>query len=349
MDKANDSLLKFINPKQGSTVMIYDVHASESGALAILDDLYNQIRTYKDKSIKWVFVISTPRYKKTDTIIVRRFPWVKKNWGFRFFFDAVYTRKLLKEFCPDQVVSLQNKAISFFNKRQIVYLHQSVFVTDHQFKIRTDGVRIWIYQHILCKIALRSFAKADTIVVQTQWMKSALVKKKGIREELIKVFPPDITCNGIGTFQDSLENRRRFFYPAMSYTYKNHMTLLKALKFIQDQGMSAYELILTIHPDENRHTKCLENYIKEHKLHVSMRGLLTREEVLELYTRSVLVFPSYLESYGMPLLEARLTGTYILASDCPFCHEILSDYSKVKYFKEMDYKELGRMLMDLNK
>ena len=39
---AADSLIGLVNPKPNSTVMIYDVHASESGALAILDDLYKQ-------------------------------------------------------------------------------------------------------------------------------------------------------------------------------------------------------------------------------------------------------------------------------------------------------------------
>ena len=52
---AADSLIGLVNPKPNSTVMIYDVHASESGALAILDDLYKQIRAYTDKSVKWVY------------------------------------------------------------------------------------------------------------------------------------------------------------------------------------------------------------------------------------------------------------------------------------------------------
>ena len=42
------SLIEIVNPKPNSTVMIYDVHASESGALAILDDFYRQIRTHID-------------------------------------------------------------------------------------------------------------------------------------------------------------------------------------------------------------------------------------------------------------------------------------------------------------
>ncbi|RGG21959.1 hypothetical protein DWY56_06845 [Ruminococcus sp. AF25-3LB] len=94
MDKS--SLLDIIEPKANSTILIYDVHASESGALAILDDLYIQIKDYPDKSIKWVFAVSTPYYQNTDTITVLRYSWVKKNWGYRLFFDNITTRKYLE-------------------------------------------------------------------------------------------------------------------------------------------------------------------------------------------------------------------------------------------------------------
>ena len=79
------SLISIIDPKPHSTILIYDVHASESGALAILNDLYNQIVAYDDYTIKWIFIVSTPEYKETSNIIVRRFPWIKKNRPFALY------------------------------------------------------------------------------------------------------------------------------------------------------------------------------------------------------------------------------------------------------------------------
>ena len=61
----SSSMLRLINPKPYTTVMIYDVHASESGALAILDDLYHQVCVYPDKTINWIFIVSTPEYEET--------------------------------------------------------------------------------------------------------------------------------------------------------------------------------------------------------------------------------------------------------------------------------------------
>lgn len=344
-----DSLISLVAPQPNSTVMIYDVHASESGALAILNDLYNQIRSYEDKSIKWIFVVSTPEYEETDNIIVRRFPWVKKSWGHRYFFDTIITRKLLKEFNPDQVFSLQNKGISFYSKRQLVYLHLPFILTDHKFNMKVDGKKLWLYQNVVSKSIFSSLRKVDMTIVQTHWMKEALVKKANVKADKITILQPDITSNQIGIFDDTLENRKRIFYPATAFTYKNHMTLLRALKIVQDSGITNYQLILTIKPDENGYTEKLYQYATANHLNVKFGGPIPREQVFEMYTKSILVFPSYVESFGLPLLEARMSGTYIVASDCPFSREILDGYEKAMFFEETNAKELSEYLIRLEK
>jgi len=338
---SKSSLLDIIEPQSDSTILIYDVHASESGALAILDDLYVQIRDYPDKSIKWIFAVSTPEYQESDNITVHRFPWVKKNWGYRLYFNNVTTRQLLKEYKPDKVFSLQNKGISFYNGPQYVYLHLPFILTNYKFNIRKDGKKLWLYQNVLRKSIFASLRRADKTIVQTCWMKDALVDKAGIRAERIAVDVPDISMNDIGFFEDTPKNRRRFFYPATAFTYKNHMTLLKGLKYAVDYGLDDYELFLTIKPDENAYTRSLADYADSNKLNVIFHGQMTREEVFRRYTNSVLVFPSYVESFGLPLLEARMTNAPIIAADCPFSREILEGYDRVKYFPEKDFKILG--------
>lgn len=340
----NESLISLINPKPNSTVMIYDVHASESGALAILNDLYNQIREYSDKSVKWVFIVSTPEYQETENIIVKRFPWVKKNWGYRFYFDNIVVKSLLSEFRPDQVFSLQNKGVPYYKNRQLVYLHLPFILTDHKFNIRTDGKKLWLYQNIISKSIFRSLRKVDLTIVQTQWMKDALVRKANVNADKIVIQKPNISTNNIGRFTDIAENRKRFFYPATAFTYKNHITLLKALKQIQDQGYSDYELFLTIKPDENKLTEALYKYAADNNLNVIFNGPVSREEVFERYTNSILIFPSYVESFGLPLLEARMTGTYVISSDTSFSREILEGYDKASFFSEMDHKQLGECI-----
>ncbi|MDY4671153.1 MAG: glycosyltransferase [Oliverpabstia sp.] len=345
--KEKQSLINILNPEPNSTVMIYDVHASESGALAILDDLYRQIKSYPDKSIRWIFIVSTPEYEETDNIIVLRFPWVKKNWGFRYYFDTVTTKKLIRNLNPDQIFSLQNKGVGCFNKEQVVYLHLPFVLTDHRFTVRADGKKLWLYQNIVSKSIFRSLRKVKFTIVQTHWMKEALVKKAKVDKEKVIILQPDISTNCIGTYVDSIKNRHSFFYPATAFSYKNHMTMLKALNYAKNRGLKDYSVMLTIKPDENELTRALFEYAQSHQLNVMFEGQISREKVFEMYAKSVLLFPSYVESFGLPLLEARMSGTYIIASDCPFSHEILSGYDKAKFFEEMDYKKMGELILDL--
>ena len=46
-------------------------------------------------------------------------------------------------------------------------------------------------------------------------------------------------------------------------------------------------------------------------------GYLKKEELLEIIKHTILVFPSYIETVGLPLVEAQIFDAVILVSDCP--------------------------------
>lgn len=325
--------------------LIYDVHASESGALSILDDLYLKLKDDLNKDNQFVFIVSTPQYEKTENISVERYPWVKKSWFHRIYFDVFTTRKILKKYRPDKVYSLQNKGISFFHGEQDVYLHLPFVLCDYRFDLKKDGKRLWLYQNILSKSIFRSLRKVDKVIVQTHWMKDALIKKAGVNEKNIVVQAPDIKMNEIGTYVDKPENRKRFFYPATAFNYKNHLTLLKAIKCAVDKGLKDYEVIFTLRKDENSYTESLYSYASDNGLNIKFIGKVPREKVFEFYTKSVLLFPSFVESFGLPLLEGRMSGTFVIASDCPFSKEILNGYDKAVFFEPYDYKKMAEHIL----
>lgn len=64
------------------------------------------------------------------------------------------------------------------------------------------------------------------------------------------------------------------------------------------------------------------------------------------YSETVTVFPSYLESFGYPLMEARIAGAPIIASDTFFSHEILDGYENAKFFKFDNPQELASLMKE---
>ncbi|WP_236300697.1 glycosyltransferase, partial [Enterobacter bugandensis] len=56
----------------------------------------------------------------------------------------------------------------------------------------------------------------------------------------------------------------------------------------------------------------------------------------------IIVFPSYIESYGLPLIEAASLGKKIICSDLPYSRDVLSGYEGaifVDYNSEIDWAQ----------
>lgn len=67
--------------------------------------------------------------------------------------------------------------------------------------------------------------------------------------------------------------------------------------------------------------------------------------MFDYYKKAILLFQSELESYGLPLLEARLQKIPIIASNTEFSQEVLKEYKRVKFFPVNDYEELTKLMI----
>ena len=66
-----------------------------------------------------------------------------------------------------------------------------------------------------------------------------------------------------------------------------------------------------------------------------------------MYDRCTLLFPSYIETFGLPLAEAAQSGNPILAADTPFAHEILAEYGNAYFFQPSDCGRLAELMQDV--
>ncbi|MDA9364246.1 glycosyltransferase, partial [Flavobacteriaceae bacterium] len=59
-------------------------------------------------------------------------------------------------------------------------------------------------------------------------------------------------------------------------------------------------------------------------LKVKFHGTLSKDSVTELYNScKFAIYPSLVESFGLPLIEAANHGCTVIASDLPYVHEII--------------------------
>lgn len=310
-------------------ILVINTAASEGGALSILQDFYRNIKL-KDEKNQWFFLLSAPYLEETDNIKTIIVPELK-SWSKRILFDLYSHKKILKQIQPDLVFSMQNTAL-FTNKiPQALYLHQPLpFQKEKKYSFFIQEERKFaIYQYIIGTIIKFSLRYTDKIIVQTKWMKKAIENLQYGKNKTVAIQPPIVIDEHNVKV---ILSQNRFFYPTSDIPYKNISIMDEACKIISEQ-----------HPELEFNIEITIDRVLQSK-HIHSIGKISRSEVIEKYKNSILVFPSYIETFGMPLAEARKIGTIILASDTEFSRELLKGYENAYYFNYEDSNEIAKLI-----
>lgn len=116
------------------------------------------------------------------------------------------------------------------------------------------------------------------------------------------------------------------FYPAHAWLHKNHLRLLNAFASVQRSLPRGCMLVLTGRPPDASHPAFAQLSEMTKQGIVRHLGFRTPLEVASLYQcAEALVFPSLFEGFGMPLVEAMMSGCPIACGDNSSLPEIAGD------------------------
>lgn len=322
-------------------IMVFDVPAEIGGALTILNQYYET--AIKDKENEWIFVVSTPELKESDNVKVLNYPWIKKSWFHRLYFDNLVSSKIVEKYNVDEILSLQNVVVPKVKVKQTLYLHQPLPFVEKRYGL-TENFRFWLYQNVISTMIFKSIKKADKVIVQTKWIRDAAIEKANVKNEKFILKQPELNISVKKKYSSDENSENSFFYPASGLIYKNHEVIVNACKLLKDKKISNYKVFFTLKGDENKHIKMLKQRVLDENLPVEFIGSVGIETVYDYYSKSILIFPSYIETFGLPMLEAKMHESPIFASDCAFSHEILDGYRSVYYFNPYDAEGLASLM-----
>lgn len=320
-------------------ILINSVAASSSGALGILQEYYQ--RAVNDAHNEYAFLVSTPELVSTSNVKTHRFPWVKRSWLHRLYFDWIVAPALVGRLRPDKIVSLQNLKMHFVKAPQTVYEHNCIppVFCEYRFSLFEEPI-LWVRQNILGRMIQNSLKGADRVIVQTKWMKRRCVEKLGIEASRIDVEPPKLSAlpEGCYTRTEPIE----FLYPATHMAFKRHDLVLGAAEILVSKGFGKrFKVAFTLTGDESARMRSLREWVESQGLPVEFAGWQTRDVLYERYTHSVLLFASELESYPLPLIEATAVSAPVIAPDAEYAQEALEGYEGASYFVSGDASSLA--------
>jgi glycosyltransferase involved in cell wall biosynthesis len=149
-----------------------------------------------------------------------------------------------------------------------------------------------------------------------------LLQESGFKKKISVWAFDDIGETLLHTQNSLIKEPLSFIYVASLLPYKNHHRLLKAWKKLKDEGIEP-RLYLTIDQD-NSTKKIIEEFVLHNKLNVVFLKKLCREELIKFYEKAeFLIYPSYFEAYGLPLIEAKKFQLKILAADIDYSWDFL--------------------------
>lgn len=326
-------------------IMVLDYAAEGGGALSILNDFYNYVLKNAGHH-EWIFVVSKAELKPCGHIKVLTFPEIKTSWLARIKWEKANLKRIILEEKTDIVFSLQNLAVPDLNLPQIVYVHQSIpFQKAKRFSfLKREERLLAVYQYVIGRMIWSSIKTASAVIVQTQWVKDAIVNKLSNCANKVFVIPPAINLSVFEHNNLVQDDKNTFFYPAGALLYKNFDCLIKAAYRLSEKGIKDFQIVLTLKGDENSYAARIKKMAEGLGERIVFAGKMSREDVFRMYHSSTLVFPSYIETFGLPLLEARLSGSIVIASDCPFSREILKGYQNAYYFDAFDADVLADLM-----
>ena len=308
------------------------------GAVTIYNQFISHLREEIGENRYFIFVnkvLQQPEIKGVQYYVIDIESRAKRNW-----FDSQGCKLILekKEFTPDAVISLQNTAVRCLHGLpQLVYYHQALpFFKREWNPLKKEDRSKFLYKHFYLYFVRKSVDEHVQFVVQTEFLKRGLVNKLKIAESRVHVCFPDVElpkASQISSYPFPKEEISLIF-PSLYSPHKSHGVLVKAMGELKKNSSylaSQIRIYITVAKGE---APALESLVKKCGVEdvICFMGRLPYETTLSLYkSATALLFPSTIETLGLPLIEAASFGLPILAADVEYAHEVLEGYEGVDF------------------
>lgn len=258
-----------------------------------------------------------------------------------------------KQVTPDIIVSLQNNGFKEIkNCKQIVYYHQSLPLYPGFWNpFKTKERPLFLYKNIFPHIVRRTWVKDTQFVVQIPYIKRRMMEYYGILEQNIHVCFPDverIDVNRVKPYQFE-KGFTHFLCVVVSNVprYKNLLTIIRAVEILKNKYLGIEYKVRVHLTTTSVEAHSWSKLVIQHGVDdiIQFDGAVDHEDLLGMYKNSdALLFPSSIETLGLPLLEAASFGIPVLAADKDYAHEVLNGYEGAFFIETHDFEAWAEMI-----
>lgn len=332
-------------------VVISGVNLVEAGPLKVFKDVITAFAERDDFNVVCLVHNRSlfPELLDSNVELIE-YPSIKKSWFKRCWFEYVSCLNISRQLSPDVWLSMHDISPNVSAPLQFVYCHNpSPFYKASRNEVKYE-FKLYLFS-LFYKWLYRINIKANkAVIVQQEWIGKYLVEHLGAKDYIVSKPVASLPKEQLIKEQFSGQSSVTFFFPALARTFKNFELILNALRHLKKHHESTYqkiEVILTIDDSSGKYASSLINKYKELE-RVKYLGTIAYDEVVALYNScDVVLFPSKLETWGLPISEAKEFSKPIILADLPYAHETLGSYSSALFVDPDDYIHLANKIKDM--
>ena len=329
------------------TIVISGINLFEGGTLSIYKDCLDNIIKCKLNETNNIIALVHKKEIFTeyvDKITIVELPKSRKNYLYRMFYEYIYFYFYSKSKNIDVWLSLHDITPNVKANNKYVYCHNpSPFMKTEikNLKYSYKNFLFSLFYKYLYKINIK---KNTAVIVQQDWMRKEFIKMYNLKNVIVA--RPTININDNNYINHSKERKKKFqfIYAAFPRFFKNFEIICEACVILEGKGLDNFEVLLTLDGTENKYAHELTKKYLNYKT-IKFIGLQGRANLFSLYEKvDCMIFPSKLETWGLPISEFKGTGKPLLVADLPYAHETVGSYNKICFFDPLDKNILANLM-----
>ncbi len=208
--------------------------------------------------------------------------------------------------------------------RKIVVVH------DFAYKyIPAENLQQKLTQYILHFIHRKSLRNADSIIAISEYTKQEIMRHFSIRPSTIKVIYNGFTPVCQIPVNQEVSEGGHFLFTGVIKPRKNVRSLIMAYgKAHGEYKGNNFPPLILVGKNQGPYGESLKKLVLEKQLQnkIIFKGYVTEAELRSLYRETLaFVFPSLIEGFGLPILEAMNCGIPVITSDQGAMKEIAGE------------------------
>jgi glycosyltransferase involved in cell wall biosynthesis len=325
-------------------LVISAVNFTEGGPLTVLREVVDAATTnFPD----WEVIVAVNRVGLIPHSRAREiaFPEAKLSWLRRLHLEWFGFRRLSRELKPDVWLSLHDITPRVEACRQYVYCHNPAPFCTIEVPLENLDRTFRLFRRFYGLLYRCFIHRNVAVIVQQQWLRDQFKNRFGVRQVIV-AHPTSVICDLARKRPSALPST--FFYPAFPRVFKNIELLGECAILLECNPNWRGRILITMNGNENEYARTMrERY--GHLRSLAFLGLQDKPQMEALYSEcDTVIFPSLLETWGLPISEAKARKIPVLAADLPYARETVGNYDAIRFFDPQNAESLAQLLLNLH-